>query len=136
MAGAFIGHLGLDYIDGRKWTIQSPLRYDIGRLGSMQFVIVPANYVTDFNSIPRGLWNIFPPAEYGKSSIIHDYLCDGGSVSCADGKGYVPGYGEIDAIYKEALAVEGCPAWKRQAMWAGVRANHLTKPVLRKLWPF
>lgn len=132
MAGAFVGHLGLDYIDGHYWTIQAPLQFDIGELGSNRCVIVTAGYVTDFNSVPRGLWNIFPPTRYGKSSIIHDYLCDGGVITGFIG-GFtyttVPQYAETDAIYKEALEVEGCPFWKRNMMWMGVRANHLTKPI-------
>lgn len=144
MPGAFIGHLGLDYIDGKTWTIQTPLTYDIGYVGSNKFVVVPAHFKTDFNSIPCGLWNIFPPTRYGKASIIHDYLCEGGFITeildefpATTGHRYErhidPGYAELDGIYKEALEVEGCPFWKRNAMWMGVRLNHLTKPI-QKLW--
>lgn len=132
MPGKFIGHLGLDYIDGFLWGIQEPLRFDIGELGSDKFVVVPAHYVTDFNSIPRGLWNIFPPTQYGKSSIVHDYLCDGGEITWQTVSITVhvkPDFGEIDAIYKESLKIEGCSWFKRNAMWMGVRANHLTRPL-------
>lgn len=126
MAGAFTGHLGLDYIDGFHWTLQSPLTFYLDKLGSNRFVTVPATYVTDFNSIPRGLWNIFPPTQYGKSSIIHDWLYEGGFISVIDGpyeKHVVPSKSDTDSIYKEALAVEGCPWFKRQLMWLGVRSN-------------
>lgn len=132
MPGAFIGHLGLNYIDGIRWTIQTPLRYDIGRLGSQRFVLVPANFETDFNSIPRGLWNIFLPSRYGKSSIVHDYLCDGGFITCFSGNYEYhidPSDREVDAIYRESLGVEGCPNYKRIPMWLGVRLNHLTRPL-------
>lgn len=132
MPGAFIGHLGLDYIDGFHWKIQTPLRYDIGRLGSGKFVLVPAHYETDFNSIPRGLWNIFPPTQYGKSSVVHDYLCTGGIIiSIVGGLEYHtdPTDRQLDAIYREALEVEGCPRYKRYPMWLGVRANHISKPL-------
>lgn len=132
MPGKFIGHLGLDYIDGFFWGIQEPVQFDLGELGSNESVIVPAHYVTDFNSIPRGLWNIFPPTQYGKASIIHDYLCEGGFItSMRDGLEYhiKPTDRQLDAIYREALEVEGCGKVKRYSMWLGVRTNHLTRPL-------
>lgn len=143
MPGQFLGHLGLNYIDGFHWSIQSPLSYDIGGLGSGRSVIVPANFVTDFNSIPRGLWNIFPPTQYGKSSIIHDWLYEGGVITerSPGSEGVIewvfqPTKATVDGIYKEALGVEGCPTWKRTLMWLGVRSNirggHWSKDVSKK----
>jgi uncharacterized protein DUF1353 len=132
MPGKFIGHFGLDYIDGFHWKIQEELQFDLGELGSNEFVIVPAGYTTDFHSIPRPLWPIFPPAQYGKSSVVHDYLCEGGFIThLRDGLEYhiQPGDGQIDAIYRESLEVEGCGKIKRYSMWLGVRTNHLTKPL-------
>lgn len=126
MAGRFAGHLGLDYIDGFQWRIQAPLIWDVDRLGSGKQVIVPAGFVTDFNSIPRGLWNLFPPTQYGKASIIHDYLYRGGFITSFCGNYEVhsnPSRAKVDGIFREALGVEGCPAWKATAMWLGVRAG-------------
>lgn len=39
-------------------------------------IIIPKGYVTDFASVPRIFWVIFPPHfySYRKPSIIHDYL--------------------------------------------------------------
>lgn len=38
-------------------------------------IVVPDGFVTDFASIPRGLWNLFPPTgKYGHAAVIHDYL--------------------------------------------------------------
>lgn len=126
MPGKFIGHLGLDYIDGFHWSIQTPLSYDIGELGSNRKVVVPATFITDFNSIPRGLWNIFPPTQYGKSSIIHDWLYEGGFITVLDEpyeRHIVPKKSEVDRIYRDSLAIEGCPIARRYAMWCGVRSN-------------
>lgn len=126
MPGKFIGHLGLDYIDGFHWGLQAPLSYDLGHLNSAETVVVPAHFVTDFNSIPRGLWNIFPPTQYGKSSIIHDWLYEGGFIAVIDGvyeRHITPTKARVDALYRETLAVEGCPLIKRYAMWFGVRLN-------------
>ena len=38
-------------------------------------VDVPKGFVTDFASIPRPFWSLFPPdGEYAYAAIIHDYL--------------------------------------------------------------
>jgi hypothetical protein len=39
-------------------------------------VTIPKGFVTDFASIPRALWTIFPPqyAAYVEPAIIHDYF--------------------------------------------------------------
>jgi len=39
-------------------------------------ITVPAGFETDFGSIPRPLWMLWPPyhPSYGKAAVIHDYL--------------------------------------------------------------
>lgn len=40
-------------------------------------VLVSAGYVTDFASVPRWLWSLFPPiGKYNRAALIHDYLYD------------------------------------------------------------
>lgn len=45
-------------------------------LSNNNTIIIPKGYITDFASIPRIFWVIFPPHfySYRKASIIHDYL--------------------------------------------------------------
>ena len=66
--------LVLEYIDGETWKVLNGFSYTtlVGQLGT---ITVPAGFITDFASIPRGLWNLFPPTgKYGKAAVIHDYL--------------------------------------------------------------
>ena len=43
---------------------------------------VPNGFITDFASIPRLLWFWLPPwGNYGRASILHDYLYCSGKVS-------------------------------------------------------
>jgi len=39
-------------------------------------ITVPRNFETNFASVPRILWSIFPPYDpkYGKSACLHDYM--------------------------------------------------------------
>ena len=38
-------------------------------------ITAPAGTETDYASVPRGLWNVFPRAgKYRKAAAIHDYL--------------------------------------------------------------
>ncbi len=70
----FASPLQLEWIDGHDWRLLSGFTYSttIGDLGT---IIVPAGFVTDFASVPRGLWNLFPPTgTYGKAAVIHDAL--------------------------------------------------------------
>lgn len=56
----------------RVRVLKSPLIY---HHHSGQDIIVPAGFDTDFASVPRGLWNLFPPdGDYVKAAVVHDYL--------------------------------------------------------------
>jgi hypothetical protein len=36
---------------------------------------IPKGFKTDFASVPRLFWNLFPPyGRYGKAAVLHDYL--------------------------------------------------------------
>lgn len=73
---------------------------------------VPAGFQTDFNSVPRGLWNFFPPWEYPEAGVVHDYLyVTPGSITRR----------EADAVHRRILELKGCSRWKRWAAWLGIR---------------
>lgn len=76
-------------------------------------IVVPAGFTTDFNSIPRGLWNVFPPWEYPEAGVVHDWLYR------------TPGEHSrafSDGVHKRILELLGAPWWKRWAAWAALRA--------------
>lgn len=70
-------------LGGRQFRVCVAFVYDVGNLGSGRKIYVPENFVTDFASIPRGLWNAFPPvgASYDKAAVVHDYLYRGGFIT-------------------------------------------------------
>src|SRR6187431_2002287 len=37
-------------------------------------ITIPEGFESDYNSVPVGLWNLFPPWEYPEAAIIHDWL--------------------------------------------------------------
>ena len=52
--------------DGRHWKLKKAFKYDT--------IVVPKGFITDFTSVPRFFWRIFPPwGKYGKCSVVHDY---------------------------------------------------------------
>src|SRR6478736_2725004 len=78
MTASFTSKLELEYIDGHNWLLTAGFDYasDVEGLNEEGGIIhVPKDFITDFASIPRGLWNLFPPTgKYGKAAVIHDFL--------------------------------------------------------------
>ncbi|MBS1538462.1 MAG: DUF1353 domain-containing protein [Bacteroidetes bacterium] len=61
--------------DGKHWILLEPFSYAVGTPDSDDVITVPMRFVTDFASIPRLVWFVFPPwGKYGKAAIVHDYL--------------------------------------------------------------
>lgn len=108
--GNFESPLLLEYLDGRQWRITAGFRF-VPLKGSV--IEVPAGFITDFASVPRIFWRIFPPTgEYGKAAVIHDYLY------------HYPGTrnrGECDAILFDGMEVLGCGWWTRHLIHKAVR---------------
>lgn len=75
---------------------------------------VPAGFVTDFASVPRGLWNILPPfGRYSRAAVLHDWMYHTGIVNRA----------RADRIFLEGMAALGVSWAKRWAMYFGVRVG-------------
>ena len=61
--------------DGKNWVIKKDFGYAVGDEESDEVINVPIGFVTDFASVPRLLWWIFPKwGTYGNAAVIHDYL--------------------------------------------------------------
>lgn len=58
----------------KYWTLLEDIEWSIGK--SEVTLTVPAGFVTDYASVPQGLWSIglSPHDRYSRASIIHDYL--------------------------------------------------------------
>lgn len=127
MPNNFLGDLIAKQLpDGYHWELYEGFVYRIGSPDGCQYVAIPKGFVTDFASIPRGLWNIFPPAagKHSKPAVVHDEMYKTGSVR-VDGR-LDPRpitRGEADAIFLEAMEVAGVNWLSRQIIYAGVRAG-------------
>jgi hypothetical protein len=119
------GALDVLFLDGRNWRLASTLGYWTKQGES---VCVPAGFVTDFASIPRGLWNIFPPAgPYAPAAVIHDFLYRGGRfegpvINNYSQVGRRPTRREADAIFYDVMRELGISPAKRSVIWLAVRA--------------
>jgi len=72
----FTSPLQLEYQDNGKWKLIEEFCYYTDVLPERTYIIVPEGFETNFASIPRIFWNIYPPMDpkYGKAAVIHDYL--------------------------------------------------------------
>ena len=95
------------------YELMKPLTFEFTVNGSGGIKIkVPKGFVTDFASIPRVFWSIFPPnGNYVKASVIHDYLYR--LVGCSRFF--------ADAVFREAMFQLKVSTWKRLALYYVVR---------------
>lgn len=98
--------------DGCTFTLLTEFDYELGALGSGRTIRVPAGLVTDFASVPRLLWNIFPPwGKYGKAAVLHDFMYQRQEFTKTFS----------DAIFLEAMEAIGVGWLTRTLIWNGVR---------------
>ena len=98
--------------DGRNWRVEEDFKYDLGKEGSGLSITVKRGAITDFASVPRFLWIIFPPwGWYGKAVIIHDWLYRSQMLSRAI----------ADAILLDGMYVLSGPRWQRWCIYWGVK---------------
>ena len=90
--------------NGRDWRLLEPLSF--GDLA------VPEGFVTDFASIPRALWAIYPPnGKWAPAAVLHDFLYRTGTRTRA----------EADALFLAGMAVLRVPVARRFVMYLAVR---------------
>lgn len=96
-----------EFLDnGRKFRLTEPFKFEN--------IVVPTGFVTDFNSVPRGLWNVFPPWQYPEAGVVHDWLY------------HFPGgwsRGDCDRAHSRVLEAGGCPWLKRKLVYGALRAG-------------
>jgi hypothetical protein len=97
--------------DADEYQLLQPLIYET-RAGD--FILVPAGFRTDFASVPRGFWNLFPRDGRGRdAAVVHDWLYEQQDSLFTRA--------QADTIFREALAELGVSGWRRWIMWAAVR---------------
>jgi hypothetical protein len=95
---------------GRRYTLDRDFRVVLPGLD----VTVPADFVTDFNSVPRIAWIWFSPWECVEAGVTHDWLYQH------------PGpleRGDVDDIHRQIMLIQGERGSKARAAWLGIRAG-------------
>ena len=96
----------------RTYVLARPMRVRL-RNGIRLEVEIPAGFETDFASVPRLLWPLFPPdGPWLEASIVHDYCY----------RQPVP-FSRFfaDALFRELMARYGVPRWRRVLFYYAVR---------------
>lgn len=100
------------YGDGRL-HFELVERLEYSTLAGGLTVAVPKGFITDFASVPRLLWSVFPPmGRYSRAAVIHDWLYSN-SKTCSRFL--------ADAIFRDAMKDLGVPMWRRVVMYYAVR---------------
>ncbi len=99
-----------DNTDDGKWVLTAPLIYQSDVAG--RTFVVPRGFQTDLASVPRlPVIYLLTGDTASQAAALHDHLYSSHEVPRA----------MADAVLREASEVIGVPAWRRWAMWAGVR---------------
>lgn len=109
-APAIRSSLDLRYLGGRRYRLLAPFTYE-SALPGVGTITVPAGAETDFHSVPRLLWWLFPPDDWAESGVLHDWLYRTGLTSRV----------QADAVHYEALRHCGAPVWRARLMWRALR---------------
>ena len=96
-------------VAGETYILDAPFIFRDGKF----LVEVPADFSTDFNSIPPGLREWFPRTQYPQAGVVHDFLYRYNGVT----------RGEADRVHRRILELSGCGVVKRNLAYAGLRAG-------------
>ena len=106
-------------IDAKHWKLLEDLEYHVGSEDSDEVIIVPTGYETDFASVPRAFWNIFPPfGKHSPAAVIHDYLYGKQGVMPS---GMIYSRRRCDEIFLETMGVMGVSWWRKHTMYRAVQ---------------
>ena len=109
--GQLITQAGIDG-DWKTATLMEPLAYWSSKY--LRIIKVPAGYKTDYFTVRRFMWWVFPRDGRGKrAAVIHDYIYTD--------KTHRFTRQQADAIFYEALRDCGVNAFSAYTMWVGVR---------------
>ena len=107
-------------IDATCWILHESFTFSSERNGHQRTFTAPANFVTDFASIPWALRLIAPRwGRYGWAAVIHDFLYWEQSIDRCG----------ADEVFLEAMKGSGVSAWRARLFYWAVRifGNHAWK---------
>lgn len=117
MKSSFTTPLRVEFLDDDRWQLVEG--FEFASIVTESVIRVPVGFVTDFASIPRGLWNILPPTgHYGKAAVVHDWL-----YQKRDAGTHKVWRDEADAVLREGMCALGVVWWQRWVIYVGIRAG-------------
>jgi hypothetical protein len=100
MRSSFTSELAVSPQNGKVWKVLRSFTFHIGCKNGTESVTVPANFLTDFASVPKPFMILLPwYAKYSKSPILHDYLYQNRGLGKYTRK-------ECDQIFLESMLVD------------------------------
>jgi len=107
-------------VQDKTWRLEAPYSYRHGG----NTIRVPALFEFDLASIPRSFWWLVAPFELSIAApLLHDFLYRYGGKppegAIAPPRTYTRE--EADLLFREVMAEEGVPAWRRFAAYRAVR---------------
>jgi hypothetical protein len=98
--------------DGKSWYLRRSFGYAVGSKDSGDVVEVLEGFQTDFTSVPRPLWWLFPTwGKYGNAAVIHDFMYSDQSRTRK----------ESDLIFLEAMRVLNVGGIPRTLLYLAVK---------------
>jgi hypothetical protein len=119
--------------DQTEWTLRAPFAYWTGSgEGVGDKITVPDGFVTNFASIPKFLWSVYPPTGlYGKAAVIHDFLYANAGIFYSDSEWRKYSREQCDVVFLTAMKALGVPHHTYRLMYHAVRqfgAGHFGQP--------
>jgi hypothetical protein len=94
--------------NGHRWLLVAPFEFVDG----VDFVHVPAGFVSDLNSVPRVVWWWFPKTESPAAGLVHDFLYRYPGKRTRE---------QVDKMHLRILELLGVRKSKRMAAYYGIR---------------
>lgn len=119
--------------DGSEYEVLEDFMYYRSEKNTLT-IRVQKGFITDFASVPRIFWSIFPPfGRYTKAAVLHDRLCEAflqkeswGILYNNNSKELVK-RNEADKIFLEAMEAIGVKRSTRNILYFFVRAYAIFK---------
>ncbi len=99
----------------RPWRLMRDVVYETN---DGELIVAPEAMLTDFASIPRWVWWLWPPYDptYGKAAVIHDWLYQ--MAGQIPGRTYLRR--EANLIFMEAMESLGAGYFRRSTLFNAV----------------
>ena len=106
----------VEWVGPMRGIFRAPFAFISPSLGRIE---IEEGFDTDYASVPRGLWNLYPPdGEYSPAAWVHDYLY----WYQALGDGGLPIQREqADQVFLEAMQALGIGWFTRSVLYRAVR---------------